>query len=506
MSKKYVDIPATLQVIGGIYNNPNFLDSEDKYFFHENDFTTEFHKILFGSIYNLHALGAKEITPATIEDYLSERPTKLAVYKANDGAKYLIKLRENASLSSFDYYYNRLKKMTLLRGYDDVGMDLSWLYDVDNILDIKKKQAQEDWLDRTSLEEIADLIDAKIQEVRDKCVNDITSTSARLGDGIFDLLNSLNETPDVGVPLYGPLINTITRGARLRKFYLRSAATGVGKSRSMMADALYISCSKMWNRETQDWIELTTKQPTLFISTEMEMRELQTMALAFISGVDENHILTGHYDFGEIPRLEEAARVIKDSPVQIEFLPDFSLKDIENTIKKNIREHNCTYIFLDYIHTSMKILEEITKRSGGIKLREDNVLFMISIKLKDLCNQYGVFIMSATQLNTDYQHSKTPDQNLLRGAKAIADKIDVGSILLDVTEEDLQSLSNVIKKGRFETPNVKQSIYKNRGNGYKGVYLWMKADKSVGRFETLFVTAWNYEVLNINETKIIVEE
>jgi len=47
----------------------------------------------------------------------------------------------------------------------------------------------------------------------------------------------------------------------------------------------------------------------------------------------------------------------------------------------------------------MKILEEITKRSGGVRLREDNILFMISIRLKDLCNEYGIFIMTATQLN-----------------------------------------------------------------------------------------------------------
>lgn len=75
----------------------------------------------------------------------------------------------------------------------------------------------------------------------------------------------------------------------------------------------------------------------------------------------------------------------------------------------------------DYIHTSMKILEEISKRSGGVKLREDNILFMLSTRLKDICNQYGIFIMSATQLNADYQYSETPDQNVLRGSKAIAD-------------------------------------------------------------------------------------
>jgi hypothetical protein len=28
--------------------------------------------------------------------------------------------------------------------YNNAGMDLSWLYDINNILDAKKKQAQED--------------------------------------------------------------------------------------------------------------------------------------------------------------------------------------------------------------------------------------------------------------------------------------------------------------------------------------------------------------------------
>lgn len=46
---------------------------------------------------------------------------------------------------------------------------------------------------------------------------------------------------------------------------------------------------------------------------------------------------------------------------------------------------------------------------------------MLSIRLKDICNKYGIFIMTATQLNGSYVDSDTPDQNLLRGAKAIAD-------------------------------------------------------------------------------------
>ena len=98
--------------------------------------------------------------------------------------------------------------------------------------------------------------------------------------------------------------------------------------------------------------------------------------MAFLSEVNEEHILMGDYDFGEKDRVIEAAKILTESPLFIEEIPDFNLKDIENIIKRNIRLHGCKYIFYDYIHTSMKILEEISQRSGGVRLREDNILFL----------------------------------------------------------------------------------------------------------------------------------
>ena len=180
--------------------------------------------------------------------------------------------------------------------------------------------------------------------------------------------------------------------------------------------------------------------------------------------------------------------------------------DVEDKIKKNIREHDVKYIFHDYIHTSLKILEEISKKSGGIKLREDNILFMLSIRLKDLCNKYGVFIMSATQLNSDYQDSETPDQNLLRGAKSIADKIDYGAILLEARQHDLEKLEKILSTNIFDKPTIKMSIYKNRRGRYKGMYLWCKSDLSTCRITPMFATGWNYEIIELNDLKIKVEE
>ena len=505
MASKYVDVTAIMQVVGNVFNNPQILDFTDKYTITEDDFPDEFHRIAFGAVYKIHELGADRITLENIADFLSSRPKSAATFKQNKGEEWLLKVAETCLPEAFDYYYGRLKKFSLLRAYDNYGVDVSDIYDADNILDTRKKQLQEDLLDNSTLEQIADKVENKIEGIRLKYVDDAFGQAIQAGEDIEGLIDRLKEHPEVGTPLYGPLVNTVTRGARLKKFYLRSAATGVGKSRSMIADACYIACNEIYD-ERFGWIHNGTSEPTLYIATEQEKEEIQTMMLAFLSEVNEEHILNGQYVGDEEDRVRKAARILKESPLFIEELPDFSLKDVEDKIKKNIRDHEVKYVFHDYIHTSLKILEEITRRSGGVKLREDNILFMLSTRLKDICNQYGVFIMSATQLNGDYQQAETPDQNLLRGAKAIADKIDYGAILLNVKDEDLVKLDKILSTNVFDRPSIKMSVYKNRRGRYKGIYLWCKADLGCCRIKPMFATTYDYEIIPIDDMKIVLED
>ena len=503
MSSKYYDTVACMQVIGDIFINPSLLDLEEKYKFHEEDFVQEFHKVIFGSLYNLHQLGAKQISIEDIEKYLEQRPKKYAIYKTNKGSEYLTNLKEMCQLAAFDYYYNRMKKMTLLRMYNkNVGMDLSWLYDPDNILDIKRKEAQETWFDNTPIEEIANTINDKIDEIKAKYIDNSEDGVIQAGDGAITLLERLKTTPEIGYPLYGKYVNAIHRGARLKKFYLRSAATGVGKTRSMIADACNVACNKIYNLETKQWEDNGTREPTQFITTEQEEDEIQTMMIAFLSGVNEDHILENTYVGDEWERVQEAALILEKSPLYIKKLPDFSLQDIENTIKFGIRQYDVRYIFMDYIHSSMKILSEISSKAGVKGLREDNILFMISVRIKDLCNQYGVFVMSATQLNADYVSAQQYDQNLLRGAKAIADKIDAGMIMLQVSQDDREALKNIVNSMSVEMPDIKISVYKNRRGRYKDILLWCKSDRGICRIDPIFITNYNYELMEIEDLKI----
>ena len=91
-------------------------------------------------------------------------------------------------------------------------------------------------------------------------------------------------------------------------------------------------------------------------------------------------------------------------------------------------------------------------------------------------------------------------------AKSIADKIDYGSILLSVKDDDLVALENILSTNVFERPTIKMSIYKNRRGRYKGVYLWCKADLGCCRITPLFCTTYGYEMVSIDDVRIRVEE
>jgi replicative DNA helicase len=448
----------------------------------------------------------KTIDAIDIENYLSSRPGLQKIFNDNKGHQFIEELKGFASLNKFDYYFNRLKKFTLLRAFDNYGIDISWFYDTD-LLNVADAQVQEDRLDSHHIEEIANLVNQKIEDIKLEFLGRTTSEAKHAGDGIVDLLESLKQKPEVGVPLYGPLINTVSRGARLKKFYLRSAPTGAGKTRMMVADAVNFAANEIYDTYNCLWKSNNTAEPTLFITTELEIDEIQTMALAFLSGVPEDNILNGDYpESDQWDRVIKAAELLKNSPLWIEHLPDFSLRDIESVIRRNARDNGVKYVCFDYIHTSLKILEEITQRTNGMKLREDNILFMLAIRLKDLCNELGIFIMSGTQLNSDWEDRQTSNQNVLRGAKAIADKIDLGIITLPVTGADQEAIQPIIAAACMPMPNLVHHIYKNRRGKFKSVKLWCQADFSTCRVEALFMTDDNYKIIEVEDLDIVVEE
>ena len=270
------------------------------------------------------------------------------------------------------------------------------------------------------------------------------------------------------------------------------------KSRTAMADACYMACPEVFINNK--WVENKDLIPTVFISVELDIEELWTMMVAFVSNISENRLISkdGELTFEEQDRIKRAVKSLEKAPLYIEYLPDYTMRDIENCIRRNIREHRARVVMFDYLTSSMSIIQEVAQSAGGMRIREDQVLFLLASKIKDIAGQYKVFICSSTQLNGTARDAKILDQNMLAGAKAIANRIDFGEIMMDVTPSDLDDIQEIILSGK-PVPNVKASVYKNRRGKINRVICWMVANKGTCRYETAFVTDYDFNLIDIDK-------
>lgn len=232
----------------------------------------------------------------------------------------------------------------------------------------------------------------------------------------------------------------------------------------------------------------------------MEEDEIQTIIMAYVSGVPENKILDGSYEGDEEKRVDQAIEYISTYPLYIEIINDFGIEDISNIIKTYRREKGCRYFVFDYIHMSAKLIAEVASMSKGMKLREDQTLFLFMDTLKNLAMKLNIFILTMTQLNGQYKDTQLKDETLLRGSKSLADRIDLGEIALLPTNEEIECVKKLMHNMyKVPIPNYVRHIYKVRRGKLTKIRLWQYTDLSTGRTKDLFITDNYY---NLIETEV----
>ena len=501
------DKMSVVQVLGSLLKKPSLL-LEEKYVFTLEDFPDKFHQILYGAIENLIKSGVQNFSFVTIDDFLSKYEKQYKTFTINRGNEWIQYAMLIAEVGNFDHYYNNLKKFSLLNSLSCKGFDTKRIYDFTEVNPSKIEKMQKQF-DDMSISDVIEVFEQDINELKE-----VFSAESSDGYGVqagYDmkkLKEELKIAPEFGMSLASKKLTTICRGARLKKLYMRSSPSGFWKTRSAVADALTISIPKIYNLEEGTWDYTGCCEPTLFITTELEISEIQTMVIAFVSGVDEEVILDGKYKGDEEKRVDEAIAIIEKSNFYIEYMPSFNIDTLEHIIKKHKFSHDIGYVFFDYLFASVKILTEMAHKTGGVKMREDNILLLAIDKLKFLANTLNVFIFTATQVNDSYKQVQTADQGVLRGAKSLADKVDIGYATLPITAKDKEAIMPIVHSLHCKEPNACVHVYKARRSKLSKVKLWVFFDAGTLRWTDCFVTNNDYELLNVDDTNIevILEE
>jgi replicative DNA helicase len=296
-------------------------------------------------------------------------------------------------------------------------------------------------------------------------------------------------------------MTTIFRGMRPKKFMIRSSVSGGGKSRNSLAEACNIASDKLYDWTKQKWLSTGTKLPVLFISTELMQEEIQTCLLAHISGIEEDR-LTEWKDITPEEELIilESGKIVEESLLYGEYVPDFTITIIEELIERHIINHNITHCFFDYINDSPSLYSFYIQKTG-IKLQTHQILFLFSAALKHLANKYNIFIGSSTQLNSSYKSEK--DGNALKGSKAILEKTDHGVLALPVTSEDLKKLKPILDTHFLTIPSMAYYIIKNRGGKWKAIIVWTKINLGTVREMDCFTTNTDFELITNLEPTLL---
>lgn len=485
----------TLQIFGNLLKNSSILDRTDKYFLTANDFSSSFERRLFAIILTLHSQGARSIGINDIENYLKDIPSTYAVWEKEHGLDYLQDAEDLSDEGNFDYYYNKLKKINLLKSLKRAGYDISEFYIEDPLS--PKYQEVNAHFEEVSTTDITNSFRKKLNHIENEVGINQENKVSHANDGARQLIESLKLAPDTGPRLQGKFFNTIVRGARKGKFFLRSAASGQGKTRRAVGDACFLSYPIRYNLQTQDWDWDGGTEKSLIIVTEQEEDEIQTMILAYLSGVNEDNILFSNYEDGEEERIQKALQImdVYQNNLRICRMPNPNIEQIQQIIRSEVLENGIDFIFYDYIFLNPALLNEFR----DLKMADHQVLGMMSAALKDLAVELNVFISSSTQLNAQGEDNTKgiKNESAIRGSRAIVDKVDMGCIVNRPTDEDLHIIEGLCSK----VPNSVTDVYKMRRGRYTQVRIWSYADLGTCRVEDLLVTDGKLKPVKIGNLK-----
>ena len=479
------------QVLGSLIHKPQLLSEIDKYSLSIADFSTRFEKYVFSAILGLYRQGATQIEAIHIANFLEADTVGKKVFEQNNGIEYIEDIVEFSSVDNFPYYYNRLKKINLLRDLKKDGFDVTPFY-CEDLTDPKADEINARFESLTA-KEICDSIKGKLVHRESEYVRTGEVETQVAAVGMREFLQELNDTISVGPPLQGHIYNKVFDGAMKTALYIRSGSSGLGKTRQAVGDACHLAYPIRYNSVTRQWEQKGSCEKVLFIITEQTFPQIKKMILAYLSDINDSRFKLGHFSAEEEERLDKAISIMErfSENMIIIKIPNPTIELVKTLVRENCLTHDIGYVFYDYIFIGPALLGEFR----GFSLRNDEVLLMFATALKDLAVELNVAMFTSTQVNASADDNKNiRNEASLAGGRSTINKADNGAIMARPTNEELEALQELCAK--FGTPNVVTDVFKARSGEWTQVRIWSQVNLGTMKKKDLFITDGRFEPID----------
>lgn len=505
--QKYSDARAACYVLSALLKNTRLLVSRERPL-DESYFINKTHKALYVVIENLQKMGLQQIKLGDVESYLAthDQLTYKRFFEVGDETEWILELLElETDDYNYNYYYDIVRKFAFLRAKLLTGQDVTDILDM-NEPDGRVLDEQYSRFVETPLNDLIKEFDKRNIEVKSKFIQRKEEDSRKSGDNAEQLFEELKIAPAMGWNhAGGPVLNTISRGCRRGMLTIESRESGCGKTRQGIAQCCLLACDTLWDYETNSYQPNPYGEtvPVLYVGTEMKLyEEIEPMIWAIISGVPEDKIRQQAMSKAEEKRVLEAIQIAKRAEIYLENEPDYTCSFIEYKVDEYKTLHNIGALIFDYIELIPTLTAEYVQLTKGVAAREDMVLLHLSTELKNIANEYDIYVHAYTQIANDARRDESiRDSGAIKGSKSLQARADLGIVTMRPTIKELKALEPIIQRYGKE-PNLCFNVYKNRGGTLVMVKVWSYLNMGNMRIENLFTTRWNFVLEKVDETYI----
>jgi replicative DNA helicase len=490
------DVSSARMLIGLVLNNPTILYN-GRYKLNRSDFSPNlFHKTLFAIIERLAETGMEQIDEKAVctfiestEDYAVQRE----VLEDNEYLGFIKSIKEVVKTSdeTIDYYYNNVRKFSLLRDYKNNGIDITSVYD-----ELGDEDEQRRKLNDLTIGEIIDTFDNMLGKIRKEYSVNSSVEEVKAGDGFDAVKEQFKETPFYGMSYQSEYLNAITRGQIKGQISCFTSGSAVGKTTIGIGDVCKVASKQLYDSTKHCYIDnpCCVSTGALIIQFELDVQfEVMPKIVSYISDVPSPKILDGKYTNDEEQRVDKAIEILKKSNIYVVYMPDFTTKSIADCVKEYKVQHNIDYVFFDYIADNSAVNNELQSNSK-VKIRTDQVLESLTDALKNIARENDIHIRTATQANVKLKENEILDESVIAGSRAVTNKLDIGGVLAFPRKKELEEVEPLLPDNMPCTHCL--HLYKVRFGRYqKNVKVWLNVDLGTGRVTDLLTTAWDNTLL-----------
>lgn len=224
--------------------------------------------------------------------------------------------------------------------------------------------------------------------------------------------------------------------------------------KTSIAINIAVNACKFLNKDAK---ENKDKKAVGFFSLEMSADQLSAKILSMETSISTTKFRSGEINDQDWEAIVKRSSEISNMPFFIDDTPALTIPAIRNRIRRMVRKHNLSLLFIDYL----QLISGSSKKSSDSRVQE---ISEITRGLKAIAKEFNIPVIALSQLSraVEQREDKRPQLSDLRESGSIEQDSDVVAFIFRESYYEERKRPSEDEKDKFERWKSKMDELRNR--------------------------------------------